>query len=1193
MCLQELILGQINKPSVKGYCSLHSTGRGGAGLFIRADIHFAEIQLRTTLQAVAATVYIGKQYTVCSVYLPPTPSISYEELAELLQQLPRPALLLGDFNARDPLWGDCLSSPRAPQIKKIMDDLDMGLLNSGEPTHYHEQTDTFTCIDLSLLSTDSLADFCWKVINPSEEQYDSDHFPILITRNTQNTPTPGPNRWNLRRANWEKFYAKSAIQDTMDGLSVEEHNEAITSCILRAAEVSIPLVRHSSTAPTAPFWNGDCEAAKRTKRRLLHRWQRTRLLCDRIEYKHARAIERKTINEARRTSWKQFVSSINSSTPPAKVWSRLKKIAGKHKSHTLPIVRDDNGQIQTDPKVVAEIIGEKLSSYSSGQTYTDYFQRLRLRLEQKAHSFGEQDTDYNVEFSFAELKEALGKCGNTSPGPDTIQYDMIKHLHPTALTQILNLFNKIWEEGIIPDIWRLAIVIPIKKEGKDGLNPSHYRPISLTCNLCKLLERMVCARLQWYLDQKDIIDQKQFGFRKHHCTADPLLILEHDISQAFAARRSILAVSFDLEKAYDTTWRWGILEALYEMGLRGRLPNFVAEFLKHRKFKTRIGSYLSQEKPLIQGVPQGAVSSCALFKVAINGIARVIPDDIKYSLYVDDLLIYYEGGHLPTMIRKLQLAINNISQWAENHGYTFSRNKTQSILFSRRGKRCNPSLKIYNQEIPATNSLKFLGIVFDSRLTWSNHVKKLKDQCHSPLSLLKHVSHLSGGADKKTLTTLYKALVQSKLLYACEIFSSNEKIIGALNKIQNQGLRIISGAFRSSPIASLQVDCSVPPLDLQICQRSGRHYLRLKPEIHSPTRQLVADAFLSASPWSFRRNVQSLLGETCEEDICISPTDEYKIPPWLLTPANVCESVSKTPLRTIPLAIAASFREHSASHEPAVFIYTDGSKNHHGVGSAVVIPSLGLSDSRSLPNAASIYTAEAIAIILGMELIDKLPQERYIVCSDSQSVLTALMQHQSEHPIICKIKLWINFLEASDKKIIFCWSPAHIGIRGNEAADTVAKAATTDPIIQMALPYTDYIPQLKAAAIQQWQSRWDQEVNNKLHEIRPSIKKWESSFHKKRKFETSITRLRIGHCNFSHVHLMERTPQPRCCGVPLSVKHTLISCYRTQQIRQIMYPEIQHLTPSERLKRLLAEDQHFNIERLMLYIQRVGLYNKI
>ena len=96
-------------------------------------------------------------------------------------------------------------------------------------------------------------------------------------------------------------------------------------------------------------------------------------------------------------------------------------------NHTLPSVCDDNGQIQTDPKVVAEIIGEKLSSYSSGQTYTDYFQRLLLRLEQKTHCFGEQNTDYNVEFSFAELKKALEKCGNTSPGPDTIQYDMIKH----------------------------------------------------------------------------------------------------------------------------------------------------------------------------------------------------------------------------------------------------------------------------------------------------------------------------------------------------------------------------------------------------------------------------------------------------------------------------------------------------------------------------------------------------------------------------------------------------------------------------------------------------------------------------------------------------------------------------------------------------------------------------------------------
>ena len=156
---------------------------------------------------------------------------------------------------------------------------------------------------------------------------------------------------------------------------------------------------------------------------------------------------------------------------------------------------------------------------------------------------------------------------------------MIKRLHPSALVETLHLFNQIWKEGTIPDTWRMAIVIPIKKEGKDGLDPSHYRPISLTSCLCKLMERMVSKRLQWYLEKENVIAGEQFGFHKRHSTADPLLMLQHDIGQAFARKRNVLAVSFDLEKAYDTTWKWGIRKTMHEIGLRGSLTIFLSGLL--------------------------------------------------------------------------------------------------------------------------------------------------------------------------------------------------------------------------------------------------------------------------------------------------------------------------------------------------------------------------------------------------------------------------------------------------------------------------------------------------------------------------------------------------------------------------------------------------------------------------------------
>ena len=131
------------------------------------------------------------------------------------------------------------------------------------------------------------------------------------------------------------------------------------------------------------------------------------------------------------------------------------------------------------------------------------------------------------------------------------------------------------------------------KKWKDGLDPTHYRSISLTCCLCKLMERMVCRSLQWYLGRENAIDTKRFGFRKRHFTVDLLLRVEHDINQAFSRGRMVLVVSFDLENAYDTTWKWGIPDSMHKMGPRGRLPRFIANFLKNIKFRVQVGKLFS------------------------------------------------------------------------------------------------------------------------------------------------------------------------------------------------------------------------------------------------------------------------------------------------------------------------------------------------------------------------------------------------------------------------------------------------------------------------------------------------------------------------------------------------------------------------------------------------------------------------
>ena len=121
-----------------------------------------------------------------------------------------------------------------------------------------------------------------------------------------------------------------------------------------------------------------------------------------------------------------------------------------------------------------------------------------------------------------------------------------------------DIFNYIWLTGNVPPSWHDAIVVPIPKPGKDHTDPINYRPISLTSCVCKTLERMVNNRLTWLLETNNLLTNIQGGFRKNRSTVDHLVRLESFIRNGFINNQHVVSVFFDLEKAYDTTWKYGI-----------------------------------------------------------------------------------------------------------------------------------------------------------------------------------------------------------------------------------------------------------------------------------------------------------------------------------------------------------------------------------------------------------------------------------------------------------------------------------------------------------------------------------------------------------------------------------------------------------------------------------------------------------
>ena len=323
-----------------------------------------------------------------------------------------------------------------------------------------------------------------------------------------------------------------------------------------------------------------------------------------------------------------------------------------------------------------------------------------------------------------------------------------------------------------PEDWTLATIIQIPKLGKDPAEPNNYRPIALTSCLCKTLERMINKRLTWFLESNNHILRFQSGFRSDRSTTDNLVRLETFIRDAFIKKEHVVAVFFDLEKAYDTTWRYDILKDIHKLGLRGRLPTFIENFLADRTMQVRVGSSLSDYYDQEQGVPQGGVLSTTLFSIKINDIVKCIGNLTDCSLYVDDFCICYRSKSMATIERQLQQNLNKIENWATSNGFKFSKSKTQCVHFCQlRKQHDDPVLHLYGSPIPVVEESKFLGILFDRKLSFIPHIKYLKAKCLKALNLLKVLSHTSWGADRTTLLKLYGSLVRSKFDYGCIIYT--------------------------------------------------------------------------------------------------------------------------------------------------------------------------------------------------------------------------------------------------------------------------------------------------------------------------------------------------------------------------------------------------------------------------------------
>ncbi len=162
----------------------------------------------------------------------------------------------------------------------------------------------------------------------------------------------------------------------------------------------------------------------------------------------------------------------------------------------------------------------------------------------------------------------------------------------------------------------------------------------------------------------------------------------------------------------------------------------------------------------------------------------------------------------------MQLCVNSVQKWVSENGFKFSTSKTVCIHFHQQYVFFpDPNILLGKTPIKVVKEAKFLGLIFDTKLTFKNHIQYLKTSCQKALDILRVVGHTDWGADRIVLLRLYRSLVRSKLDYGCIVYgSARRSVLKQLDPIHHQGLRITLGAFRTSPAQSLYIEAHEPSL---------------------------------------------------------------------------------------------------------------------------------------------------------------------------------------------------------------------------------------------------------------------------------------------------------------------------------------------------------------------------------------------
>jgi hypothetical protein len=504
---------------------------------------------------------------------------------------------------------------------------------------------------------------------------------------------------NYNKTNWVKYnetvdqLIETKIIPLENTLTLDEIQETFTEILITAATTSTPVKSNNKTHKYTPYWNTSCDTAIKNRRKSEKLMRSNPTQENIINYKRNKAIVKITIKQTKIIYWEKYCKQLNKNSNISNIWKTINRTRGlsqiSNHSTLLKTLKLNN---MPD---LCNNFAKYFQAMSSDSNVEETFKIQKekaihtklnslTKLENLTKEIQNDITKLNQSFTIQELNLSLISCNKkSSSGPDSISYILLDNLSNKGKQTYLNLVNRSWEEGQLPTNWKTAFVKPIIKHNKPKNAIESFRPISLISNMSKIMEKMINTRLKWFLEKNQLINKFQFGFRQNHNTIDHLYRLKEEIQFSLENKNSTIAVALDYTKAFDLVWRDGLLVKMMSLNIRGKIINWIKNFLNNRNNIIKIENFTSNPYGLDNGIPQGSSLSPTLFLIMINDFPS-LSTYTSQSLFADDANIWRSGTNLKQIAFHLQEDLLEIDKWSSNWGFIINKEKTTATIFTNK-----------------------------------------------------------------------------------------------------------------------------------------------------------------------------------------------------------------------------------------------------------------------------------------------------------------------------------------------------------------------------------------------------------------------------------------------------------------------------------------------------------------------------